>query len=165
MNVIVREMVEKVDDVVSQAVRLTVERIGGYFCLANKNSGLPVMVFPVGKFHMLSEKTREKYCAFSQEKALRLAENPLHQSSWQSRNESKMKYGGAVRGRTFIFSFSGLPEKLDEAAMLTLAVEAGDLDHSSAFAIAQTNGNEFFTQVYNLVFIEERYREKAENIL
>ena len=64
----------------------------------------------------------DKYVAFSAEKAQRLGENPNHLLSWQSRNPEENKWGGAIllpdKRR---LSFSGFPEKTDEAYCASLA--------------------------------------------
>ena len=90
-------------------------RDGGYFCLADAETGLPYLVTLIGS---VSGDKAEKYCAFAQEKARRLASRPDHVSSWQSRNPKKEKYGGAIRYWGFIHSFSGFSELGDEALML-----------------------------------------------
>ena len=94
------------------------DRSGGYFCLADAETVLPLLIMAVGQVPV--EKAG-KYLSFCQEKAKRLAEHPDHLSSWESRNPEKEQWGGAVRVGEFIFSFSGLPEMGDEAVMLAVA--------------------------------------------
>jgi hypothetical protein len=94
------------------------DREGGCFCLADAVGGFPYAVVFIGS--MLVEKS-QKYLALSQEKALRLALNPNHRSSWESRDPDKQKWAGAVRVGDLIFSFSGLPDLGDEAIMLATA--------------------------------------------
>ena len=86
----------------------------------------------------------QKYLELAQEKARRLAEHPDHWSSWQSRNPDEGKWGGAVNAGAYIFSFSGLPELADEAAMLLTALSLGFLLEERAAAFAQYSGNELF---------------------
>jgi hypothetical protein len=98
-------------------------RRGGYFCLAD-NSGRPLLVIPVGE---IAEEKSERYLRFAQEKAHRLGFFRSNSSSWQTRAEKNEMYGGAVRIGTplagsFIFSFSGLPEKWDEVLSLAIAL-------------------------------------------
>lgn len=92
-----------------------VGRGGGYFCLANGENGLPLLVVPIGEVPI--EKA-EKYLRLCQEKAKRLGAHPEQVSSWMSRNLDLEQYGGAIRARNLIFSFSGFPELGDEAVML-----------------------------------------------
>ncbi len=93
-------------------------RTGAYFCLANRMTGLPLLIASVGSVH--SDKV-EKYLTFCQEKAKRLRNNG-RLSSWESRNPAKNQWGGAVAiNDDLIFSMSGLPELGDEAVMLASA--------------------------------------------
>lgn len=122
-------------------------RQGGYFCLVEKEGNplaLPTLVLGIGT--VLTEKG-PKYLAFAQEKARRLAEHSEHQSSWQSRNEGEEKWGGAITASPFIFSFSGLPELADEAAMLLAAVELGHLEMAEALSITGWSDNQLFRQI------------------
>jgi hypothetical protein len=50
-----------------------------------------------------------------------------HLTSYESRDPDNGKWGGAVYAGDYIFSFSGLPELWDEAAMLVLAIRLGYL--------------------------------------
>lgn len=97
-------------------------RSGGYFCIADGKTGLPVFVAIIGDIPV---ENAARYWGLCQEKATRLAGYPNHCSSWQSRNPEAMQYAGAIRVRNLIFSFSGLSEAGDEAAMLLVAVSIG----------------------------------------
>jgi len=90
---------------------------------------------------------RAKYWAFSMEKAQRLLAHPNHDSSFESRNEAELQYGGAVRAQTCIISLSGLPEKWDEAVTLVLACRTGVMDEKKAGLIAQANQNPHFKEL------------------
>ncbi|HEY4498740.1 MAG TPA: hypothetical protein VJH94_01615 [Candidatus Paceibacterota bacterium] len=94
------------------------DRKGGYCCVAD-HEGRIHAVFLVGQ--LPDREKREKYFYLCQEKAARLAQHSDHISSWQSRNPQDGRWGGAVKGREFILSFSGLPELWDEASMLVAA--------------------------------------------
>ncbi len=90
--------------------------------------------------------------AFSQEKARRLADRTHlgEVSSWQSRNESEDKWGGAVSVDDLIFSLSGLPELGDEAVSLTAAVLYSDASPrviDIARDIAKKSHNPYFRQM------------------
>jgi hypothetical protein len=91
----------------------------------------------------------EAYKFNSLEKAKRLIEmvdRPEHVSSWQSRDFDNKKYGGAIAGYDAVFSFSGLPEKLDEYLMVVLAWQLGNIDQNRIEEIARISDNEFIDQ-------------------
>jgi len=81
----------------------------------------------------IPEEKKEKYVFLAKEKAERLAENPTHLSSYESRDEKYVflcnnqqwgKWGGAIRvNNYYIFAFSGFPELLDEAFVCFLAIK------------------------------------------
>lgn len=95
------------------------DRKGGYLCIANAETGFPGAVVLIGS---IPTEKAEKYLSFSMEKARRLASNPQHVSSWESRDPEQNRWGGAIRIDELIFSFSGLPELGDEALMLALGL-------------------------------------------
>ena len=92
---------------------------GGVFCVAEPKTGTPLLLCVFG---CLRIDEYNEYMAFAIEKAKRLAENPSHFASSESRDmtTTPKRYGGAVRGKDFILSFSGFKEEQDEAAMLLL---------------------------------------------
>jgi len=95
-------------------------RYGGYLCLRDANVDFPpYAVFSLGR---IPNDKRERYYRNAMEKAERLfcGSNTLL-SSWQTRDEAAGKYGGGIRTKELIFSFSGLPELADEAFMLLVA--------------------------------------------
>ncbi len=93
-------------------------RTGGFLCVADSASGLPYVMALIGS--VPTEKF-QKCFSFCQEKAVRLAAHPTDLSSWESRDSSNGRYGGAIRVQDRIFSFSGAPELGDEAMMLAAA--------------------------------------------
>ena len=117
-------------------------RTGGYFRVWQRiepdGSYLEVLGCAVGELGV----KLPKYLSISCEKGERLAEYLDHVSSWQSRNEDSEMYGGAIRCGPFIFSFSGLPEKWDEALMILLARKFHLLDVAQEEAIIQVSKNE-----------------------
>lgn len=122
-------------------------RTGGYLCFRDLATDA-VFYAPMGKIDPLK---REKYIEFCQEKALRLSRNQEHFSSWQSRVVSDSQYGGAIRtGFDEVLSFSGLPELVDEALCLAIAVIVGSLEHSAAEEIAALSSNPHFERVFQL---------------
>ncbi|MFA5644582.1 MAG: hypothetical protein WC928_03610 [Patescibacteria group bacterium] len=97
----------------------------GYLTLLDGLSGKIIFTVPFGE---IPDEKREKYFEFSQEKAKRLFENfskKGHTTSFQSRDEEKQQYGGAIyinyHSGAIILSFSGMPELIDEAIMIVLA--------------------------------------------
>jgi hypothetical protein len=97
----------------------------GYLTLMDGLSGEVIFTVPFGE---IPEEKREKYFELSQEKAKRVFENfskKGHTTSFESRDEDKQQYGGAIyvnyHSGAIILSFSGMPELIDEAMMITLA--------------------------------------------
>ncbi len=118
------------------------DRLGGYCCLTDQ-AGRLLGERPVGRVLELPSEKCVKYARFAPEKCVRLAQNPGHLSSMQSRCEAEEKYGGSIRGTELIYGFSGLPEKWDEACMLALAHKLGDIEFTRVCEIAKVSNNEF----------------------
>ena len=138
--------IESIISAVDQSVRRVIEvlreqgqdggREGGYFSLAVA-PGFHLFSYLVGE--VVDIEKAERYARLSREKADRLIRNfhRGHISSWQSRDLEHESYGGAVKVEiplrlvgpdtrlpeniSGVFSFSGLPESGDEAAMLLAA--------------------------------------------
>lgn len=81
--------------------------------------------------------------AFSQEKAARLV-NYSSISSYQTRDEKKNQYGGAIRAGDRAISSSGFPEDRDEALDLSIALQLDWCTTDQAIDIAEISKNEFF---------------------
>ena len=89
---------------------------------------------------------------FAEEKALRLMRHPEHVASRQSRDPEQKRWGGAIRAGHYIYSLSGLPEMLDEAAMIYLCFLAGQLAFSECGPIAHAAGhNAEWQRVENII--------------
>jgi hypothetical protein len=115
-------ILDGIEEVVSLACRTDGRpgRNGGCLCIANPQ-GRVLAVFQVGSVQ--DDEAAKRYWTFCQEKATRLGQNPEHTSSWQTRDESVKKYGGAIRDEDGnIYSFSGLSEFLDEAVSAGAAI-------------------------------------------
>lgn len=144
------EIFQKVDVAVDEAiVRFSEEenwgnRTGGYFCLADRETGRPIFLSLVG---VVATEKMEKYLRLAQEKARRLSQvsraETFHLSSWESRELSKERYGGAIVAGDLIFSFSGLPELGDEVVMLNAAMACRKLDVETARKIANRSANPY----------------------
>lgn len=128
---------------------------GGFLCIylneVTPKGGNVLVKFPVGE---ISSAKALDYSYFSQEKAIRL--NRLnflhgHLSSYESRIEKAEKYGGAIVADKYILSFSGLPEKCDEALMLWLAFHLGLLTIEECDHIARLNNNTTYEQIRELI--------------
>lgn len=125
---------------------------GGYFCLQEEDYD-DLAIEPMLVEEVPNGKDNE-YIAFCQEKVKRLLTMHYqdgHLLSWESRNEDKKQYGGAITTKpfylpAFYFGFSGLPEMLDEAAMLLTAVRAGCMSMEKAKELAELSRNTFFLE-------------------
>ena len=155
-----KNAISSVQDVIKKAKETGFDlgdRTGGYFSCFRPPSKVPA-IYP-----MLIEKIINgrdtKYRSFSQKKATdhmeRLGEG--YELSSQFRDPDNEMFGGSVKGMkpsqdlTLLFSFSGLPEMLDETAMLLLAVRTGfmSLEHAKELAKiskVSENGNTFFLE-------------------
>ncbi|MCB9336296.1 MAG: hypothetical protein H6586_09110 [Flavobacteriales bacterium] len=119
----------------------------GYFTLAEID-GVVNRIFKIGQ--PPAEKVK-RFLTLSQEKVERLSLHIVsdkHVSSYQSRNPDKGQWGGAIVASDYenqlILSFSGLPEKLDEALCL---VVAGKMKLSFDKQILELSQNPFYEQV------------------
>ncbi|MBI4133442.1 hypothetical protein HY478_02405 [Candidatus Uhrbacteria bacterium] len=146
----VAEAVGLVIEELDRAVGASQERRGGYFCWTADQPGAPVLVHALVGVVSSAEKS-ERYLRLSCEKAVRLARLPRHHSSWESRDEQHERYGGAIRAKGAILSFSGFPETADEAAMLLAALKLGGLSWIDACTIANTSNNGFLFAIVALL--------------
>lgn len=117
------------------------DRYGGYLTIMERNSGRVLLTVPVGT---CAKPKVKAYRDFSIEKADRVFGNPTHISSWETRNESEQKYGGAIVAGDLILSFSGFPEHWDETLVLTLAARHGWITRDEAEAITKISDNQIF---------------------
>ena len=119
------------------------KRTGGFLCLVRENG-------PVVGLTMIGEPSQDtagKYEAFAREKAWRLMSLPEDQSSFQSRVPDQQQWGGAVWVSGGTLSFSGLPEKLDEAFVVVLALRLRYLNRKKAEEIVAISQNEYWDKV------------------
>ncbi len=93
---------------------------GGCFCLMSNSTGKVILLTFIGK---PEAKKWDKYMRLAQEKAQRLFKHPSDTTSWDSRDDAKERYPGAVRGTRYIYSFSGFPAYGDTLAMACVAEE------------------------------------------
>ena len=107
--------------VVNSVLALDRNQTGVMFCVADLDTGAPLFKCVLGTLTVAEIK---EYTTFALEKAERLAGHPEHVASSQSRNVilEPRKYGGAVRGKDYLYSFSGFTEDEDEAAGLALLI-------------------------------------------
>ncbi len=112
------------------------ETTGGYFCVADKDTGTPLLTFVVGS-PKVGTGTRHN----AQEKCLRIAQNAEHISSWQSRDTDLKKYGGGIRIKDYIIAYSGDKEHFDEAICIAVAKELGRINIDTALAIMVISQN------------------------
>ncbi len=102
------------------------DKEGGYFAVFEIGRANLVLLASIG--YNLQSKIEGRQ-QVSQEKCTRILANG-HPTSYESREPVAGRWGGAVRGEGYIFSFSGLPELWDEAAMFVLAIKLGQLHKS-----------------------------------
>lgn len=135
----VHDVVIQMDFVIRKALMLDATHTGGYFCLSDMR-GMPLLIIAVGE---IDDKKADGCLKYAQEKCRRLVcSNGLLASN--TRDVLSGQYAGAVKGVNHIYSFSGLPEYLDEAAMIILAVRLGELDLTVAKNLADKSQNSFF---------------------
>ncbi len=128
----------------------------GYFTVMNGLSGEILFTVPFGEIPV---DKAEKFFEFSQEKALRLWSQrsmnlPVqHTTSHESRNEMENKFGGAVYSAgtgsfpKLIFSFSGMPELIDEAMMMAFVKKSSNDHHASNNNAYERNP--YWKNIYN----------------
>lgn len=95
---------------------------GGYLAWTDSN-GIPFIAGLMWGYMPIEKAAKRQ--EFALEKAMRLALHNLHRTSYRSRNPKASRWGGAIRAGEHILSFSGFPEKWDEAAMFVLAIKLG----------------------------------------
>lgn len=124
-------------------------RTGGYLYICD-SKGHTVLHVELG--HPDPEK-KEKYRAFSREKAWRLHKYYEHILSRQSRCEKKEQYGGAIRLPSgHIISFSGFPELIDEAYCAGLVRVMGCATAVTMKHLKAIEGNSYFDEVHDVVY-------------
>lgn len=137
-------VLDKAEDTFREAMRLMDEpmRTGAALTIINvdEEKSLSFTAF-VG---MPPKDKAQKYFAFSIEKARRLRASPDDESSFQSRNPDKNKWGGAIRSEPIIISVSGFPEHWDEAVALVMAVRGSSMRAARARSIAAHSKNPHF---------------------
>jgi len=160
MSVIMLAVTESVQEVLT--VTQPEGRKGGYFCLLDHSTN--TFLIPPALIGEVANGKGGKYAGFCMEKANRTSiwmdADQNHSSdpwlSWESRNPDKQRWGGAVgcgiHGQRLIFSFSGLPEMGDEAAMMLVAAKMGVAEEFIRRA-ADVSGNAIITE--HLRFTEE----------
>ncbi|MDO8482686.1 MAG: hypothetical protein Q7S86_02620 [bacterium] len=137
-------LIEQVDLIIKQALKLDKTRTGGYFCLADR-SGMPLLIVAVGE--VADNEKAVRYFVNAQEKCRRLTKSNTWLAS-DTRDTENGKYGGAMKGHDYIYGFSGLPEDLDEAAMIILCANRHDLPILiTAEALAEKSQNQFFSKL------------------
>ncbi len=100
----------------------------------------------------------KKYEELSAEKAIR-AHKKGHVSSWVSRDPGNLKFGGAIHaGGDLFMSFSGLPEKGDEALMLVVAHRIGVISMRDVSTIVKISHNDVARRCFQRMgkFADER---------
>lgn len=126
------------------------ERTGGYCTILERDDtddDMELYQICTVRFGEVPEGKAGKYMSYSLEKATRLHHLPDDTLSWQSRDPGSGKWGGAIRTKTSIFSFSGLPELADEAAMLFFAILMKELTPDAALQMAEISDNHYYRKL------------------
>lgn len=128
MNSTKGQKLDAAERVITVAIRLIREsgvqdKEGGYFAMYDIGRANLALLASIGYNLQSKVEARQQV---SQEKCTRILANG-HSTSYVSRDPTAGRWGGAVRGTEYIFSFSGLPELWDEAAMFVLAIRLGQL--------------------------------------
>ena len=120
------DLLPKVSDVYSQVNRLLaqanelvppeLERSGGYLTILDEKTGKILLILSCG---IIPPAKADKYLKFSQEKAHRLFTNKNHKTSYESKDEIRLMFPGAVRGEEGIYAFSGHQPDVDEAIAIS----------------------------------------------
>lgn len=135
---------------------------GGYFTI--RQGELHEMLLCTSLGEVLIDK-QVKYMILSLEKGERLGVySSTHVGSYQSRDPEQRiigqsdfgdpwgKWGGAIRAKDFILSFSGLPERADEAVMMVTAIKLGLMEFEDGMMMSQALGvNPFFQDLFYAV--------------
>lgn len=98
------------------------DHVGGYFVLSDANTGTVLLSLLVGE---ATPSDAQTYAACAGEKADRVRAYMIsagHIFSRQSRNPEENRWGGSVVTGDYILSFSGFPERVDEAMMVLLGI-------------------------------------------
>ena len=113
IDALIARLISKANDDLNDSDK----RFGGYLTALETRTGKPALIMAHG---MIPEEKQEKYFSLSQEKPLRLFQHKEHNTSWDSRDIGQSKFGGAIRGVEYLWSFSGHQELVDEALDIAL---------------------------------------------
>ena len=119
-------------------------RAGGHFTVVSTTAEEDAfVVLPVGKPEAGLPTDR-----FAVEKASRIIGNPGHCSSFQSRNPDAGQWGGAIRANDqLIFSMSGMPEHVDEAINLAVALKSKEITEARLLEVSEASQNPYLDLV------------------
>ena len=141
---------DRLIDFVEQGLKILKSKCGvdkdcGYFSILSANTGDGILL--ISKIGICPPEKVERYLNFSQEKAKRLFADTASSSSFQSRDPDNDKYAGAIRVRSVILSFSGLPELADEALMVFVALSAGWISEVEALRFSTISDNDYIKAI------------------
>lgn len=124
----------------------------GYLTIRRRRDSRVLFLAQIGECP--SDKA-DKCMELSQEKGKRLHWHSIrahgsHLSSWQTRDEKVLRYGGAICAGRLILSFSALPELNDEAAMAELAYDMGLISLRMCRRIAKISKNGYIDKFVEL---------------
>ena len=105
---------------------------GGVLCVGRPD-GCPKLCVTIGA---PAKEQEYRFVNNAIEKCCRLGSNTKLASSRVSANEDFGRYAGAILGDTWIYSFSGFPQDMDEVYSLALAAMLEDISSDNAMRIA-----------------------------
>lgn len=102
----------------------------------------------LGHFPVMGKE--ERYTQLAREKIMRLSIEPDDLGSYETRNPTEDRWGGAIRSLPvrILLSCSGLPELLDEAYMLAIAVKLEWCSPIRAKRIMHKSQNEYYERAW-----------------
>lgn len=123
-------------------------RRGGFACFRTDESGSNIYTTAHGSIPPTLEHI---YKQNAYEKIIRLSYHEGDISSFQSRNPAEGRWGGAIRLKGIVLSFSGLTELLDEAYLLSIAIQCGWCSPLRAKRVIQKSNNHWFERTWHLI--------------
>lgn len=127
------------DKILEAAKKLEPISSGGFINIADLRNGSTFILSICGK---IQKENIIKRRAEAQSAAKRLSDHPCDLSSWSSREPLRDRFGGAVRGNNFIFSFAGFSEAMNEAMMVLLLSATIQIVAKNAREILRISRNE-----------------------
>ena len=122
------------------------ENASGYFVLRERLGGGTVLVAEIGEYLLQNQKAFRD-SASAREQGRRLLKRTDHISSWQSREEERQLYGGAIIAGPWVPSFAGLSsEHANETVSLATSLHFEWIKPEDAAKVAKISQNTLFEE-------------------